>query len=108
VLAPFPEVLSEKANQSLVKLGVQERCGAMVKHVDQDGLTIASGTQISSIPAKTVIWAGGITASPLGKILAKRTNAETDKGETRQSKTRSDDSKLSGRLRDRRFGFGRR
>jgi NADH:quinone reductase (non-electrogenic) len=27
-----------------------------------------------------VVWAGGITASPLGKILASRTNAETDKG----------------------------
>jgi NADH dehydrogenase len=27
-----------------------------------------------------VIWAGGISASPLGRILASRTNAETDKG----------------------------
>ena len=27
-----------------------------------------------------MIWAGGITASPLGKILATRTRAETDKG----------------------------
>jgi NADH dehydrogenase len=27
-----------------------------------------------------VVWAGGITASPLGKILAARTKAETDKG----------------------------
>jgi NADH dehydrogenase len=27
-----------------------------------------------------VVWAGGITASPLGRILASPTNAETDKG----------------------------
>jgi len=43
-------------------------------------LTIASGGQANTIAAKTVIWAGGITASPLGKILATRTKAETDKG----------------------------
>jgi NADH dehydrogenase FAD-containing subunit len=42
--------------------------------------TIESGGRTDSIAATTVIWAGGITASPLGKILATRTNAETDKG----------------------------
>jgi NADH dehydrogenase len=52
----------------------------MVQHVDNDGLTIASKGQAETIAAKTVIWAGGITASPLGKILGTRTKAETDKG----------------------------
>jgi NADH dehydrogenase len=52
----------------------------MVQHVDNDGLTISSNGQADTIAAKTVIWAGGITASPLGKILATRTKAETDKG----------------------------
>ncbi len=80
VLMPFPEDLSAKANRSLSKLGVQVKCGAMVKHVDKDGLTIESGGQTDFIAAKTVVWAGGITASPLGKILAGHTKAETDKG----------------------------
>ena len=80
VLMPFPESLSEKASCSLAKLGVQVKCGAMVKHVDEAGLTIESNEQTDSIAAKTVIWAGGITASPLGKILASRTKTETDKG----------------------------
>jgi len=80
VLMSFYEDLSEKANHSLAKLGVQVKCGAMVKHVDEEGLTIESGGRAESIAAKTVIWAGGITASPLGKILASRTKAETDKG----------------------------
>ena len=52
----------------------------MVKEVNKDGLTIDSGGRTDSIAAKTVIWAGGITASPLGKLLASRTKAETDKG----------------------------
>lgn len=80
VLMPFPEGLAGKASRSLAKLGVEVRCGAMVKNVDKDGLTIDSGGQTDSIAAKTVVWAGGITASPLGKIVASHTKAETDKG----------------------------
>jgi NADH dehydrogenase len=80
VLMSFPEDLAEKAARSLGGLGVRVKCGEMVQHVDHDGLTIASNGQTDTITAKTVIWAGGITASPLGKILATRTKAETDKG----------------------------
>ena len=80
VLMPFPDDLSEKAARSLARLGVKVRCGAMVRHVDREGLTFDSEGRTNSIAAKTVIWAGGITASPLGKILASRTKAETDKG----------------------------
>ena len=80
ILMPFPEELAEKANRSLAKLGVQVKCGAMVKHVDGDGLIIESSGGAGSITSKTVIWAGGITASPLGKILASRTKAQIDKG----------------------------
>src|SRR6266536_55697 len=80
VLMPFPEGLAEKASRSLAKLGVEVRCGAMVKNVDKDGLTIDSGGRTDSIAARTVVWAGGITASPLGKIVASHTKGETDKG----------------------------
>ena len=45
-----------------------------------EGLTIESDNRTDSISAKTVVWAGGITASPLGKILVSHTKAETDKG----------------------------
>src|ERR1700740_726139 len=80
VLMSFPEDLAEKASRSLAKLGVEVRCGAMVKDVGKEGLTIDSGGQTDSIAAKTVVWAGGITASPLGKILACHTKAEAHKG----------------------------
>ena len=80
VLMPFPEDLAEKASRALSKLGVTVKCGAMVKEVDKEGLTIEVNKSPDHISAKTVIWAGGITASPLGKTLAGRTNAETDKG----------------------------
>jgi NADH dehydrogenase len=80
VLMSFAEDLSQKASGSLAKLGVQIRCGAMVKHVDEEGLTIEADKRTDSIAAKTVVWAGGIAASSLGKILASRTHTETDKG----------------------------
>ena len=51
----------------------------MVVDVNKNGLTIEVDNNADYISAKTVIWAGGITASQLGRILARRT-AETDKG----------------------------
>src|SRR6201993_913619 len=80
VLMPFPEDLAKKAARSLAKLGVNVKCGAMVKDINKDGLTIEIDKRLDHIEAKTVIWAGGITGSPLGQILARRTKAETDKG----------------------------
>src|SRR5256712_11362463 len=80
VLMPFTEDLARKAERSLAKLGVRIKCGAMVKNIDRDGLDIEVNKRTERIAAKTVIWAGGVTASPLGKLLAGRTNAETDKG----------------------------
>src|SRR5712671_4438252 len=79
-MMPFPEDLAEKASGTLAQLAGEVRCGAMVKNVDKDGLTIDSGGRTDSIAAKTVVWAGGITASPLGKIVASHTKSETDKG----------------------------
>jgi NADH dehydrogenase len=80
VLTSFPEDLAEKACHCLGKLGIEVMCDAMVRHVDRDGLTIDSDRRTDSIAAKTVIWAGGVTASPLGRILANRTKANVDKG----------------------------
>lgn len=79
-LMNFPEDLAEKATRSLARLGVQLKCAEMVQHVNKNGLTIAANGRIDVIAAKTVIWAGGITASPLGEMLAIRTKAEIDKG----------------------------
>lgn len=80
VLMPFPEDLAENAVQSLEKLGVTVLCGAVVKDVTKEGLTIETGKGLDHIEARTVIWAGGTTASPLGKVLAQCTKVETDKG----------------------------
>jgi NADH:ubiquinone reductase (H+-translocating) len=79
-LAAFPEDLSEKAINSLGGLGVEVKTGVMVKDVDQQGVTIETHNGTQRLNARTVIWAGGVTVSPLGRTVAKRTNAETDRG----------------------------
>jgi NADH dehydrogenase len=80
LLMPFPEDLAQKAQRSLAKLGVQVKTGAMVKDIDREGVTLEIGGHTDRLSSRTVIWAGGITVSPLGRTLAKRTNAETDRG----------------------------
>ena len=80
VLPAFPEVLAEKATASLSRLGVEVQTGRLVKAVDKAGLTIEHEGGTSRLEARTVIWAGGVRVSELGETLAKRTQAETDKG----------------------------
>lgn len=79
VLMAFPEDLAHKAVRSLAKLGVQTKMGAMVHEVTRDGISYQANESTQNISTKTVIWAGGVTVSPLAKIVAKRTAAETDK-----------------------------
>jgi NADH dehydrogenase len=80
VLMAFPENLAHKALLSLAKLGVQTRMGAMVHEVTQDGISYQSNGSAQTLSTKTVIWAGGVTVSPLAKTLAQRTGTETDRG----------------------------
>jgi len=80
ILMPFPEDLAQKAERSLAKLGVQTKMSAMVHEVTRDGISYQCNGSAQSLSTKTVIWAGGVTVSPLAKTLAKRTGAETDRG----------------------------
>jgi NADH dehydrogenase len=78
-LASYPEDLSRKAEQSLLKLGARVRTGVMVTGVDENGVTLKTKTGSDYIASHTVIWAAGVSASDFGRQLAKRTAAETDK-----------------------------
>jgi NADH dehydrogenase len=79
VLPPYPPKLSKAAEKSLIELGVQTRAGAMVTNIDEDGVTVKTASGETRIPAKTVLWAAGVQASPLGKLLAERTGVTLDR-----------------------------
>ena len=80
VLTGFPPSLSEKAEHSLRRLGVTPVLGSTVVDVDETSVTIEhadGGTR--RVPARTIVWAAGVTASGLASGLAELTGAEQDR-----------------------------
>jgi NADH dehydrogenase len=69
VLPHFPNDLSEKTRLQLQKLGVEVRTACRVTEISQDGITFTTATVNEHLIAKTVVWAAGVAASPLGKCL---------------------------------------
>ncbi|WP_191261452.1 NAD(P)/FAD-dependent oxidoreductase [Comamonas sp. JC664] len=65
VLPVYPDDLSSKARRTLEKLGVEVRTGARVTNINAQGVFI--GTEF--IPARTVLWAAGVAASPVARSL---------------------------------------
>jgi len=71
VLATFDESLSNKARAQLAKLGVEVRTGAPATNIGAGFLQFGA----ERIAARTILWAAGVAASPLGRQLG----AETDR-----------------------------
>src|SRR5512146_3268242 len=65
VLPAFPPSLSAKAQRQLERLGVIVRTGRPVTRLDERGVCIDE----ERITARTVLWAAGVAASPLGAAL---------------------------------------
>jgi NADH dehydrogenase len=80
VLTGFPPSLSAKAERSLRRLGVTPVLGATVVDVDETGVTVEeAGRTRRRVPARTMVWAAGVTASGLASALAEVTGAEQDR-----------------------------
>jgi NADH dehydrogenase len=79
VLPAFPEDLSARGERLVTRLGVEVKKGVMVTHIDAKGVTYKSGDDSKRLPAKTVLWAGGVTTNAFGRKLGERTHAETDR-----------------------------
>jgi NADH dehydrogenase len=62
LLAAFSEKAHAYAARTLRRKGVDIRLGISVKEVAPDHVLLSDGT---SIPTRTVVWAGGLMASPL-------------------------------------------
>jgi NADH dehydrogenase len=65
VLPTYPPDLSAAAERQLRELGVEVRTNARVTHLDDRHVAIGD----ECIAARTVLWAAGISASPLTKQL---------------------------------------
>ena len=80
VLPSFGEKLGGRARRQLSQTGVEVQLGAMVTDVDADGIEIKDADgQVRRIDAATKIWAAGVQASPLGRMLGEQSGAEVDR-----------------------------
>ena len=86
VLQAMPENLSQKALEQLERLGVEVRLNARVTAIDATGLEVqsgggADGAAVTSyrIDSSCVVWAAGVAASPLGRMLGSATGVECDR-----------------------------
>jgi NADH:ubiquinone reductase (H+-translocating) len=80
LLTAYPKSLSARAKRSLEKLGVTPLLSHTVIDVRQDcvGVQAEAGATME-IPARTVIWAAGVMASPLARSLGDACGVEIDK-----------------------------
>jgi NADH dehydrogenase len=65
VLSAYSPRLSRKAHRQLERLGVEILTGAPVTDIDATGIEVGG----DRIDCRTVLWAAGVTASPLGRTL---------------------------------------
>jgi NADH:quinone reductase (non-electrogenic) len=80
LLTSFPPKLSAKAARSLEQIGVTPLLEHTVVEIDDQSVTIESAEhEQERIPARTVIWAAGVTASSMASRLGEATGAEVDR-----------------------------
>ncbi len=64
-LASFPPALQQRTRAQLESLGVEVCCGTPVADITAEGYRLGD----SFVPCRTVLWAAGVAASPLGAML---------------------------------------
>lgn len=79
ILPPYPPELSQKAAESVTSLGVTVMTNTKVVDVSDTQVVVQQGEQTLQIPTRTVLWAAGVQASPIGKAIAQQTGATLDR-----------------------------
>jgi NADH dehydrogenase len=79
ILPPYPPDRSASAQRQLERLGVTVRTGTRVIDIDERQVRVVSADGEETIPARTVLWAAGVTASTFARTVAKAAGAETDR-----------------------------
>jgi NADH dehydrogenase len=73
VLGAFPRSLSASARRVLARRGVEVVLGVGVARADEKSVELTDG---SVVPAATLVWTAGVTASPLARVLAEQLGDE--------------------------------
>jgi NADH dehydrogenase len=79
ILTPYPAELAKKAESFLRDHGVSILANSVVTAIEPGAVVTKRGETVRRIPCHTVLWAAGVQASFLGKILSKSTGAKLDR-----------------------------
>jgi NADH:quinone reductase (non-electrogenic) len=80
ILAGFGNRLSAKGAGELERQGVRIHTRSIVTNVDRDGVEVKGADgETYRVSAQTKVWAAGVQASPLAKMLADASGAECDR-----------------------------
>lgn len=79
ILPPYPEECSGEAQKALENLGVKVQTQTLVTNISNNSVTYRQGDDTYTIDAHTILWAAGVTASFMGKVLGSRTGVELDR-----------------------------
>lgn len=79
LLPSYPPDLSRKAEAKLKKLGVTVHTKSLLTQLGDEEVTVKKENRSEKIAARTVLWAAGVEASPLGRKLAAKTGLKPDR-----------------------------
>jgi NADH dehydrogenase len=80
ILAGFGDRLSSKATSELTRQGVEIHTNSIVTDVDRRGVEVkGEDGRVERVEARTKVWAAGVQASPLARMLGEATGAECDR-----------------------------
>jgi len=79
ILPTYPPDLSSDVTTTLTKMGVTVMTNAMVTDVQSDGVCYLQNNKTEQIHVHTILWAAGIQASPIGRMVAQTLGVELDR-----------------------------
>lgn len=78
ILPTYHPDSSARAARALQNLGVTIWPNTLLTGITDTGVTVQRGDATQTLPARTLLWAAGVKASPLGRVLAQRTGVALD------------------------------
>jgi NADH:ubiquinone reductase (H+-translocating) len=79
VLPPFAPKLQRYTQRALERMGVEVRLSTLAVDMDHFSITVKGPDGLETIPTRTRIWAAGVQASPLSRMLAQKAGLEVDR-----------------------------
>jgi NADH:ubiquinone reductase (H+-translocating) len=79
VLPPFDKKLQRYTHQQLEKMGVEIRLNSLAVDMDHASITIKGPNGLETIRCRSRLWAAGVQASPLAKMLAEKSGVDIDR-----------------------------